>query len=206
MPMKCSSGSTPESPRSARFAAEPRSSVPTFCSHLSEFDPAGVIPKGQLFVMDRVAQMAVVAAQRALAASGLLVEGRGPADAGIYMGCGLGGSNAIQDAYRTYYQRQSRKLKPTLGPADHGERAGQPYLDALWDSRSVAHLFDRVLVIGHRHRRGISRDPRRLSGLALWRVAPESMLNDGTIAAWEGIGRARKGASGWPGGVESTVR
>src|SRR5207344_1928533 len=83
-----------------------------------EFDPSGsgVIPKGQLFVMDRVAQIAVIAAQRALSAANLLAEDRGPATAGIYMGCGLGGANAIQDAYRTYYQRHSRKVKPSSVP------------------------------------------------------------------------------------------
>src|SRR5215510_2132512 len=77
----------------------------------SEFDPAGVIPKGQLFVMDRVAQMAVIAAHRALVSAKLLQQDKGPLAAGIYMGCGLGGSNAIQDSYQVYYQRRLRKFK-----------------------------------------------------------------------------------------------
>lgn len=77
----------------------------------AEFDPAGVIPKGQLFVMDRVAQMAVIAAHRALVSAKLLQDDRGPATAGVYMGCGLGGSNAIQDSYQAYFQRVHRKVK-----------------------------------------------------------------------------------------------
>src|SRR5689334_14492059 len=58
-----------------------------------EFDATGVLPKAQLFGMDRVAQMAVVAAHAALASSGLLTEDRGPEGAGLYIGCGLGGSH-----------------------------------------------------------------------------------------------------------------
>jgi 3-oxoacyl-[acyl-carrier-protein] synthase II len=153
----------------------------------AEFDPAGVIPRGELFVMDRVAQMAVIAAHRALARSGLLVEGRGPADAGIYMGCGLGGSNAIQDAYRIYYQRQSRKLKPTSVPL-------------IMANAPASHVSMRYGILGPSHTYSIACASSAVAIGEAFRAirdgyldcilagGAESMLNDGTIAAWEGLG------------------
>src|SRR5262249_45317338 len=97
-----------------------RSGTPEFGADVllaqSELDPAGVIPKGQLFVMDRVAQMAVIAAHRALTSAKLLKDDRRPPGAGIYVACGLGGWNAIQDSYQVYFQRGQRKVKPTTVP------------------------------------------------------------------------------------------
>jgi len=152
-----------------------------------EFDPSEVIPKGQLFVMDRVAQMAVVAAQRALVAANLLAEGRGPAAAGIYMGCGLGGASAIQDAYRIYYQRRSRKIKPSSvplimanAPASHiSMRFGMlgPSL-----TYSIA-CSSSAMAIGEAFR--AIRDGYLDCALA---GGAESMVNDGTIVAWEALG------------------
>ncbi len=153
----------------------------------AECDPSGVIPKAQLFVMDRVSQMAVIAAHRALAGAKLLVEDRGPAAAGIYIGCGLGGSSAIQEAYRLYYQRQSRKAKPstvplimTNAPASHismryGIRGPSITYSIACSSSGVA--------IGEAFR--AIRDGYLDCALA---GGTESMLNDGAITAWDGLG------------------
>ncbi|MCW5619709.1 MAG: hypothetical protein KIS79_01180 [Burkholderiales bacterium] len=48
---------------------------------------------------------------------GLPEDGQPPAPSltGVYFGCGLGGSQAMQDAYRTYCCH-SRRLKPTTVP------------------------------------------------------------------------------------------
>jgi len=153
----------------------------------AEFDPAGLIPKAQLFAMDRVAQMAVVAAHRALSAAGLLADDRGPADAGTYIGCGMGGSQAIQDAYSAYYQRRSRKVKPTSVPL-------------IMPNAPAAHISMRYGILGpsltysvacsssaiaigeafHAIRDGYL--DRALAGGA------EAMLNDGSVVAWESLG------------------
>jgi 3-oxoacyl-[acyl-carrier-protein] synthase II len=151
-----------------------------------EFDPSGVIPKGQLFVMDRVAQMAVIAAQRALASANLLAEDRGPAAAGIYMGCGLGGANAIQDAYRIYYQRHSRKVKPSSvplimanAPASHISMRFGMLGPSLTYSIACA---SSAMAIGEAFR--AIRD-----GYLDCIVAggAESMMNDGSIVAWQAL-------------------
>jgi 3-oxoacyl-(acyl-carrier-protein) synthase len=129
----------------------------------------------------------VVAACRALTHAQLLTDGRGPADAGVYMGCGLGGSHAIQEAYRSYYQRQSRKLKPTLVPL-------------IMANASAAHISMRYGLVGPSLTYSIAcassaaaigeafraiRDGYLDSALA---GGAEAMLNDGSMVAWESLG------------------
>jgi 3-oxoacyl-[acyl-carrier-protein] synthase II len=152
----------------------------------AEFDPAGVIPKTQLLFMDRAAQMAVVAAHRVLAASGLLDEDKGPADAGVYIGCGLGGSHSTQDAYRIYYERHSRKLKPTTVPlimanAPAGHISMRYRILGPTFTYSIA-CASSAVAIGEAFR--AIRDgylARVLAG------GTDSIVNDGSIAAWEAL-------------------
>ncbi|HTS53172.1 MAG TPA: beta-ketoacyl-[acyl-carrier-protein] synthase family protein [Burkholderiales bacterium] len=153
----------------------------------AECDPAGVIPKTQLLLMDRVSQMAVVAAHRALRAAKLLVEDRGPSTAGVYIGCGLGGSNAIQEAYRSYYERHIRKVKPstvplimTNAPASHISMRYRILGPSL--TYSIA-CSSSAVAIGEAFR--AIRDGYLDCALA---GGTESMLNDGALVAWDGLG------------------
>ena len=153
----------------------------------AELDPSGLIPKAQLFAMDRVAQMGVVAAHRAMASAGVLAGEHGPADAGIYMGCGLGGAQAIQDAYAIYFLRRSRRVKPTSVPlimsnavAAHISLRYRLLGPSLTYSVACA---SSALAIGEAFR--AVRDgylERTLAGGA------EAMLNDGCVVAWESLG------------------
>ena len=137
--------------------------------------------------MDRVAQMAVVAAQRALAGANLLVEDRGPAAAGIYMGCGMGGANAIQDAYRIYYQRHSRKVKPSSVPL-------------IMANAPASHISMRFGMLGPSLTYSIACSASAMAIGEAFRAirdgyldcivagGAESMVNDGSIVAWEALG------------------
>jgi 3-oxoacyl-[acyl-carrier-protein] synthase II len=153
---------------------------------LAEFDPAGAIPKAQLFLMDRNSQMAVVAARGALADAKLLAEDRGPAAAGIYIGCGLGGANAMQDAYRIYYQRNSRKVKPSSVPL-------------IMANAPASHISMRYGILGPSFTYSIACSSSAVAIGEAFRAirdgyldcavagGAESMLNDGTIVAWEAL-------------------
>jgi 3-oxoacyl-[acyl-carrier-protein] synthase II len=153
----------------------------------ADFDPGDLIPKAQRLFMDRVSQMAVVAAHRALSASGLLARGGGPAGAGIYIGCGLGGSQALQDAYQVYYQKGSRRLKPTTvplimanAPAAHISMCYKMAGPTITYSIACA---SSAVAIGEAFR--AIRDGYLECALA---GGSEAMLNDGSVAAWEGLG------------------
>jgi len=164
----------------------------------AEFDPSVIIPKLQLVVMDRVSQMAVVAAHRALAASGLLSEDSGPADTAIYMGCGLGGSQALQDSYRVYFERRSRRPKPSTVPlvmanAPAGHISMRYKLKGPSVTYSIA-CASSAVAIGEAFR--AIRDgyvDRALAG------GTEAMLNDGSVSAWEVLGVLAKEHADGPG-------
>lgn len=69
------------------------------------FDPVPWFSRLQLSGVDRVSQMAVAAAELARADAGL----SGPDDkdrAGVYLGCGLGGSGALEAAYGAFFGGQ----------------------------------------------------------------------------------------------------
>ncbi len=155
----------------------------------SEFTIDGIIPKTQSFAMDRVAQMAVVAAHHALERAGLMgaFEPMAPSEAGVYFGCGLGGSQAMQDAYRTYFERRSRRPKPTTvplimanAPAAHISMRYRFQGPSLTYSIACA---SSAVALGEAFR--ALRDGYVDTVLA---GGAESMMNDGTLAAWEMLG------------------
>lgn len=164
----------------------------------TDFDPADIIPKLQLAVMDRVSQMAVVAAHRALGASGLLKDDLAPPDMAVYMGCGLGGSQALEDSYRVYFERRSRRTKPATvplimanAPAGHISMRYKLMGPSLTYSIACA---SSAAAIGEAFR--AIRDgylDRALAG------GTEAMLNDGSVAAWECLGVLAKEHADGPG-------
>ena len=81
-----------------------------------DFDPDSLIPKLQGRYMARASKMAVVAAHHALEGSGLLVSDAGPAEAGVYMGCGLGGADELQSHYERYLANPPRRLRAASTP------------------------------------------------------------------------------------------
>ena len=81
-----------------------------------DFQPGDVIPRLSGRFMTRATKMAVVAAHHALEGAGLLVSGAGPTEAGIYMGCGLGGSDELQAHYERYLADPPKRLRAASTP------------------------------------------------------------------------------------------
>src|SRR6185437_13324296 len=63
-------------------------------------------------MLDRVSQLALVAAAQAIAQAGAWLEGLDRARVGVFVGTGMGGSQATDDGYRTLYADGSDRLKP----------------------------------------------------------------------------------------------
>ena len=77
-----------------------------------DIDLAAHVPAARATTMDRVAQLAVVAAEQAIATSR---TGLAPPDftrAGVYMGCGIGGVQALETAYAEHFLRDGKRVKP----------------------------------------------------------------------------------------------
>lgn len=151
-----------------------------------DFEPGDIIPRVQRIFMARGAELATVAAHGALSTSGLLVDDSGPTDAAIYVGCGIGGPEAVQRAYRSHYLK-GRKFRPTTvplimtnGPASHismrfGVRG--PTL-----SYSIA-CASSAVSIGEAFR--AIRDGYSDTVLA---GGTEALLNSGSVGAWHLLG------------------
>jgi len=81
-----------------------------------EWNPEADITAIQKLAMDPVAQMGYVAAKRALAQAGLAGRADLLAEAGVYMGCGLGGAATYEHGYEVYFLKNTRRVKPTIVP------------------------------------------------------------------------------------------
>ncbi|MCH7892046.1 MAG: beta-ketoacyl-[acyl-carrier-protein] synthase family protein, partial [Gemmatimonadetes bacterium] len=152
-----------------------------------DFEPGDRIGKADRLLMARAAQMAVIATRNALEDSGLMAEGRGPEEAGVYMGCGLGGAEVLQRSYSIYFERRTRRGRPTTvpmimangpasqvcmqfgicGPAHTYSIACASSSVAIGEAfRSIRDGYIDVVIAG----------------------GAEAMLNDGSVAAWQAVG------------------
>ena len=152
-----------------------------------DFEPGDRISKADRLFMARAAQMAVVATRNALENSGLMADGSGPQEAGVYMGCGLGGAEILQRSYRTYFEQQSRRVRPTTVPLIMASGPASQVC-MRFGIRGPAHTYavacaSSSVAIGEAFRS--IRD-----GYADVVIAggAEAMLNDGSVAAWEAVG------------------
>jgi 3-oxoacyl-[acyl-carrier-protein] synthase II len=166
-----------------------RSGTPEFGSDVlvasAKFDPTGIISKPHQVFMDRVSQMAVVAAHHALENSGLLSDGTDLSSTAVYTGCSLGGSQTMENAYKRYFKK-IRGARPTTvplvmpnAPAGHISMRhklrgpSQNYSIACASSSTAIGEAFRAIRDGYQE--------RVVTG------GTEAMLNDGSICSWEAL-------------------
>jgi len=151
-----------------------------------DFDPARHFPAPKARMLDRVSQLALVAAAQAIEQSRGALAGIEARRAGVFVGTGMGGSETTDDAYHTLYGEGSDRVKPfsvlmamTNAPAawialDHGLQGAVLTYSTACSSSAVA--------IGEAAR-------RIASGEAGVMVAggAEAPLTFGTLKAWEAL-------------------
>jgi len=76
------------------------------------FDPAMVIPRQRGAPLDRATAMALAAVRQAIGDAGMQFDERSP-DTGIYWGTGMGAANTLEDSYRSIFQDNNWRLRPT---------------------------------------------------------------------------------------------
>jgi 3-oxoacyl-[acyl-carrier-protein] synthase II len=76
------------------------------------FDPAGRFAAPRLRMLDRVSQLALIAASEAVASSGLELDAALRDSAGIYFGTGMGGAQTTDDEYAAFYGERSDRIRP----------------------------------------------------------------------------------------------
>jgi 3-oxoacyl-[acyl-carrier-protein] synthase II len=78
------------------------------------FDAAEHFDPAKARMLDRVSQLAIVAARCATADAGLDLKAVDLDRAGVFVGIGMGGSTSMDDGYQTLYGEGSDRIKPLL--------------------------------------------------------------------------------------------
>jgi 3-oxoacyl-[acyl-carrier-protein] synthase II len=78
------------------------------------FDAAAHFDPAKARMLDRVSQLAIVAARCATADAGLDLKAVDLDRAGVFVGIGMGGSTSMDDGYQTLYGEGSDRIKPLL--------------------------------------------------------------------------------------------
>ena len=78
----------------------------------ASFDAGAHFPAPRLRMLDRVSQLALVAAEQALRNAALELSDEERATTGVFLGTGMGGAATTDDGYNTLYQESSDRIKP----------------------------------------------------------------------------------------------
>ncbi|MEO7152719.1 MAG: beta-ketoacyl synthase N-terminal-like domain-containing protein, partial [Burkholderiaceae bacterium] len=153
----------------------------------ARFDPTPHFEPARLRMLDRVAQMALVATRTALADAGLTGTALAdPARGGVFVGTGMAGTLSNDDGYHTLYGEASDRIKPyTVLLGMHNASAGWISIEQGWTGPSLTYstaCSSSAVAIGEASLR-IARGELDLA-LAGGAEAP---LSFGSLKAWEAL-------------------
>ena len=77
-----------------------------------DFDGAAHFPASRLRMLDRVSQLALVAARQAVDNAGIDFSKEDPSRCGVFVGTAVGGAETTEDGYRTFYGDRTDRVKP----------------------------------------------------------------------------------------------
>ncbi|PRY95236.1 nodulation protein E [Hasllibacter halocynthiae] len=150
------------------------------------YDPAARFDRQQLALYDRCTQFALIAAEEAIAQSGLSFDGELAERSGVVLGTSDGGHNTRDESYRAVYEEGKNRVHPFTVPK-------------LMNNAACAHVSMRHDLRGPSYTvASACASSNHAIGQAFWLVrsglAPvmvtggsEAMLNFGGIKAWEGL-------------------
>ena len=85
-------------------------------AQVKNFDPADRFNRQQIALFDRYTQFTLIAAEEALAQSGLTFEGELALRSGVILGTAGGGMNTQDENYRTVYEEGKNRVHPFVVP------------------------------------------------------------------------------------------
>ena len=121
-----------------------------------DFDPNAHFARAKLLTMDRVSQLALVAAREAMAQAGLgdmaVREGLLPERFGVCVGTGSGGSGSTEAAYTALLEQKVARLRPlTVVLAMNNAIAAQVAME-FGLKGPEQHAVQRLRIVGQCHR------------------------------------------------------
>ncbi|MGR3539984.1 MAG: beta-ketoacyl-[acyl-carrier-protein] synthase family protein [Hasllibacter sp.] len=150
------------------------------------YDPGARWDRQQIALYDRFTQFALIAAEQAIAQSGLTFEGELAERAGVVLGTSDGGHHTREENYRAVFEEGKNRVHPFVVPK-------------LMSNAACAHVSMRHGLMGPSFTvSSACASSNHAMGQAFWFVrsglAPaivtggtESMLNFGGLKAWEGL-------------------
>jgi 3-oxoacyl-[acyl-carrier-protein] synthase II len=79
---------------------------------VTNFDPSAHFTKAQLVGLDRVTQFGLIAADQAVRDAKLDATLLAARKAGVYIGTGIGGANALEAGYRNFFDKDGGRIPP----------------------------------------------------------------------------------------------
>lgn len=76
------------------------------------FEPGAHFPAARVRMLDRVSQLALVAARQAVASSGIALGEEERGKVGVFFGTGMGGAATTDGGYATFYGEKSDRIAP----------------------------------------------------------------------------------------------
>lgn len=142
-------------------------------------------PKIKRMSLDRVSQMALLAAQQAVAQAGVSFEGDASYQSGIYWATGMGGANTLEHAYQDLLVKGARLRPTTIVSVMNNAATGQIGID--FGIRGPSYTYSSAcsssaVAIGEAYR-------AIRFGLVKQAIAggAESLLTEGVIKCWESL-------------------
>lgn len=152
----------------------------------ASFDPGAHFPAPRLRMLDRVSQLALLAAGQAVASSAADFSDEERRTTGVFFGTGMGGANTTDDGYATLYREHSDRIKPyTVLMAMNNAAASWIGIEHELGGPNLTYSVacsSSAVAIGEawlRIRSGAA--PIALAGGA------EAPLTPGTLKAWEAL-------------------
>jgi nodulation protein E len=155
-------------------------------AQVRDYLPEDHFNRQQIALFDRFTQFALLAADEAVAQSGLIFEGALAVKSGVVLGTAGGGTNTWDENYRTVYEEGKNRVHPFVVPK-------------LMNSAAASHISMRYHLMGPSFTVATAcASSNHAMGQAFWLVrsgaAPvmlaggsEAMLCFGGIKAWEGL-------------------
>ncbi|HET7546604.1 MAG TPA: beta-ketoacyl-[acyl-carrier-protein] synthase family protein [Usitatibacter sp.] len=151
-----------------------------------DFDAARHFDAARVRMLDRVSQLALVAAAQAVGEARGFLDGLDRARGGVFVGTGMGGAHATDDGYHTLYGEGSDRLKPftvllSMANAPAAWIALEHRLEGPNLTYSTA-CSSSAVAIGEAARRIAHGEAD-----AMIAGGAEAPLNFGTMKAWEAL-------------------
>jgi len=150
------------------------------------FDPEAQFSRQQLALYDRFTQFALIAAEEAMAQSGLDLSDELSERAGVVLGNSGGGLGTLEESYRTLFEEGKNRIHPFVVPKLMSNAAASQ-VSMAWNLRGPSFTVSSACASSN-HAMGQALAMIR-SGMTdvMLTGGSEAMLCFGGIKAWEGL-------------------